>query len=679
MTRGIVSAAGLAGAAAALDRLDWQESVKDKDLTAPPGGESIGDRYIVAAVASGLWTGHEDDIAEYNGGGWDFITPDVGFAAWVEDETEIYYYFGGSWQLKPMTSHALDPASGPHTGALPEADVTFAGTGHAHAGAADGKQIAHSSTTGQTADDHHAHANKAQIDLVSDGDHDVRSDNPHGVTAGQAGASPVGHLHTHASTTGQGTDDHHAKNHAAEHVDGTQDIQLATALQKGLMSAAYAAKLDGVSAGAKPGDVVGPASATDNRAAVWDGATGKLLRDSLIRMLSDGRVGINDDPGSGVFLIVKGDDTQNVPFRFENARSANYLLQSIVNTAAGNVGNKVGFNFRVKDDAGNEHAALQLSAGFSVIADGSEESRIMLETFYGGGFQETVGLINGQWLAERGLRIRGRAAVSGAGGDPAGNYGLIWLDNTPTTPTERPVFTTSDSVDWEMVVANLAGAATGDILYKSGTEWKKLAKPASEKYLKNDAAGVPSWDTPTGGAVEIKDWIPQAEHPLATTGGQVLYNSANMQGATYKLDRDVTLNRISLHSGVSLSGTFTARLCIYQATDGGGGTSWAKVIDTTFTNTVGANNTFDLTVAETTLKAGVYAIVVGRVSGSGSPWLESHNIGNLELFTTGLPSASRPTNWSGVVSAGTPPATVNPTTQSASTTTKQIMHRFKKV
>jgi len=41
--------------------------------------------------------------------------------------------------------------------------------------------------------------------------------NPHQVTAAQAGASPLGHTHTHASTTGQGTDDHHAKLHAATH------------------------------------------------------------------------------------------------------------------------------------------------------------------------------------------------------------------------------------------------------------------------------------------------------------------------------------------------------------------------------------------------------------------------------------------------------------------------------
>lgn len=37
----------------------------------------------------------------------------------------------------------------------------------------------------------HTHSNKAQLDLVTDGDHDVRTDNPHGVTAVQVGAEPA--------------------------------------------------------------------------------------------------------------------------------------------------------------------------------------------------------------------------------------------------------------------------------------------------------------------------------------------------------------------------------------------------------------------------------------------------------------------------------------------------------
>lgn len=38
----------------------------------------------------------------------------------------------------------------------------------------------------------HHHTNKAELDKLTDGDHDARTDNPHGVTAEQAGADPTG-------------------------------------------------------------------------------------------------------------------------------------------------------------------------------------------------------------------------------------------------------------------------------------------------------------------------------------------------------------------------------------------------------------------------------------------------------------------------------------------------------
>ena len=77
--------------------LDWQDSVKDKDLTAPPGSPSTGDRYIVASGGSGDWSGHDNDIAEYDGSSWSFITPTEGTACWVEDIDSNYTYNGSSW------------------------------------------------------------------------------------------------------------------------------------------------------------------------------------------------------------------------------------------------------------------------------------------------------------------------------------------------------------------------------------------------------------------------------------------------------------------------------------------------------------------------------------------------------------------------------------------------------
>lgn len=86
--------------------LSWQEPVLDKDLTAPPGGESLGDRYIVASPATGAWTGQEDNIAEWNGSSYDFTAVSEGFAVYVDDEDKIYVYNGTSWvPLGGIVSH----------------------------------------------------------------------------------------------------------------------------------------------------------------------------------------------------------------------------------------------------------------------------------------------------------------------------------------------------------------------------------------------------------------------------------------------------------------------------------------------------------------------------------------------------------------------------------------------
>lgn len=101
---------------------DWQPSVIDKDLTAPPGSPNIGDRYIVGSPATGAWTGHEDDIVEWDGSAGAFVTPDEGYATWVEDENLIYIYDGFSWVTVDTTmshSNLLDIDADDHTQYVP--------------------------------------------------------------------------------------------------------------------------------------------------------------------------------------------------------------------------------------------------------------------------------------------------------------------------------------------------------------------------------------------------------------------------------------------------------------------------------------------------------------------------------------------------------------------------------
>ncbi len=79
------------------DLFGWQDPVLDKDLTAPPGSPSEGDRYIVGPSPTGDWSGHENDIAEYVETSWEFYTPVDGWRVDVTDENALYRFSGTAW------------------------------------------------------------------------------------------------------------------------------------------------------------------------------------------------------------------------------------------------------------------------------------------------------------------------------------------------------------------------------------------------------------------------------------------------------------------------------------------------------------------------------------------------------------------------------------------------------
>jgi Protein of unknown function (DUF2793) len=74
-----------------------QLAVIDRDLTAPPGSPSDGDRYIVAASATGDWAGHDGEIAAWQDGAWAFHVPKIGWRVWVEDEGALLIWTGAAW------------------------------------------------------------------------------------------------------------------------------------------------------------------------------------------------------------------------------------------------------------------------------------------------------------------------------------------------------------------------------------------------------------------------------------------------------------------------------------------------------------------------------------------------------------------------------------------------------
>lgn len=78
-------------------RFAYHLSVKDRDLTTPPGSPAAGDTYIPAATATGAWAGKEKQIAVWDGAAWVFGVPREGWMASIDDEDLVIRYDGTNW------------------------------------------------------------------------------------------------------------------------------------------------------------------------------------------------------------------------------------------------------------------------------------------------------------------------------------------------------------------------------------------------------------------------------------------------------------------------------------------------------------------------------------------------------------------------------------------------------
>lgn len=84
----------------------WQRPVINMTTTAPPGGATEGDRYVVASVASGDWTGQEGTIAMLVGSTWLFDAPIEGWEVYDADTNLVYLYNGAAWVAQDISAKA---------------------------------------------------------------------------------------------------------------------------------------------------------------------------------------------------------------------------------------------------------------------------------------------------------------------------------------------------------------------------------------------------------------------------------------------------------------------------------------------------------------------------------------------------------------------------------------------
>lgn len=131
----------------ALTRLDGLVQLRliSVDTTVPPAIFSEADCYAVPSGATGAWAGQSGQIAMALNGGWDFITPRIGFEAFVVDEGALAVFDGTDWRVGGVTftpngaglnvssveiDVAVPPAASFLTSAvIPERSILFGTTG----------------------------------------------------------------------------------------------------------------------------------------------------------------------------------------------------------------------------------------------------------------------------------------------------------------------------------------------------------------------------------------------------------------------------------------------------------------------------------------------------------------------------------------------------------------------
>lgn len=79
-------------------------SFVSRNQTAPPASPLEGDRYLIAAGATGEWSGQSGKIALRMAGAWNFVTPREGWRAWIADEDALLTFNGTNWLTASVPS-----------------------------------------------------------------------------------------------------------------------------------------------------------------------------------------------------------------------------------------------------------------------------------------------------------------------------------------------------------------------------------------------------------------------------------------------------------------------------------------------------------------------------------------------------------------------------------------------
>lgn len=94
----------------ALNMLDAlvQTAVETSTLSAPPVTPAEGGLWLIGSTATGDWASHDNELAQFIGGVWQFHVPFEGMLVWLKDENIMAQYRAALWKKGVITANKVE-------------------------------------------------------------------------------------------------------------------------------------------------------------------------------------------------------------------------------------------------------------------------------------------------------------------------------------------------------------------------------------------------------------------------------------------------------------------------------------------------------------------------------------------------------------------------------------------
>lgn len=94
----------------ALNMLDAlvQSAVETAILSVPPVSPGEGELWVVGSGATDDWASHDNELAQYIGGVWQFYPAFEGMVIWLKDDNVTARYAAGAWQMGIVSANRIN-------------------------------------------------------------------------------------------------------------------------------------------------------------------------------------------------------------------------------------------------------------------------------------------------------------------------------------------------------------------------------------------------------------------------------------------------------------------------------------------------------------------------------------------------------------------------------------------